>query len=164
MKTHGPASLLFPFPAPSHKMRGLKTRQEISRLCTRLDEPTYPYLTLLQTAAAWASFKPWDVSYRWKNPCMKTVLGLEAEAGSWPFGWEILGYRVTREGLEEGMTLALDGHNPSVPEFLVLCKVRGCADRFSEAPGPENRSTSCLYVSTCVCIYVCANHCCLCIF
>lgn len=43
---------------------------------------------LLQTAAAWASLKPWSVSYRWNNPGLKTVLGLEAEAGSWPFGWE----------------------------------------------------------------------------
>lgn len=84
---------------------------------------------------------------------METVLGLEAEAGSCPFGWEILGYCVTREGIEGGMSLVLDGHNPSVPEFLSLVQrsvVRSCAERVSEASGPENRSPSCVYM----CVFV----------
>lgn len=85
---------------------------------------------------------------------MKTVLGLEAEAGSWPFGWEILGYRVTREGLEGGMTLALDGHNPSVPEFLVLCKDLQLEDVQRDSLKPQAQRTEAPLAYTCVCVYV----------
>ena len=140
-------TLLFPSPAPPHKMRGLKSSR-------------WPHLPfgcisdLLQTAASWASRRLRDVSCKWNNPGPGT-----GEAGWGLLGGEVWNSRIERR--QRNMVQALQGrHHSSAPDSLSWAKgsSRGRAERFSEAEGPEQmpfllnqRAILCVYICVCAC-------------